>query len=66
MMFTLLFLDHKAPFRVTDNVDSKGGLTVKLPENMMFEVATYRSRKHSVEVLGTRIPRQLLAALENT
>uniref|UniRef100_A0A8D0MR46 Gasdermin pore forming domain-containing protein n=1 Tax=Sus scrofa TaxID=9823 RepID=A0A8D0MR46_PIG len=58
--------DHKAPFRVTDNVDSKGGLTVKLPENMMSEVATYRSRKHSVEVLGTRIPRQLLAALENT
>uniref|UniRef100_A0A8D0MUM5 Gasdermin pore forming domain-containing protein n=1 Tax=Sus scrofa TaxID=9823 RepID=A0A8D0MUM5_PIG len=58
--------DHKAPFRVTDNVDSKGGLTVKLPENMMSEVATYRSRKHSVEVLGSRTPRQLLAALENT
>ena len=66
MMFTLLFLDHKAPFRVTDNVDSKGGLTVKLPENMMFEVATYRSRKCNAEVSGSRTPRQLLAALENT
>uniref|UniRef100_A0A8D1NPI9 Gasdermin pore forming domain-containing protein n=1 Tax=Sus scrofa TaxID=9823 RepID=A0A8D1NPI9_PIG len=58
--------DHKAPFRVTDNVDSKGGLTVKLPENMMFEVATYRSRKCNAEVSGSRTPRQLLAALENT
>uniref|UniRef100_A0A8D0WQY2 Gasdermin pore forming domain-containing protein n=1 Tax=Sus scrofa TaxID=9823 RepID=A0A8D0WQY2_PIG len=52
--------DHKAPFRVTDNVDSKGGLTVKLPENMMFEVATYREwASHSPLTPSRKLKRKL-------
>ncbi|XP_058416874.1 gasdermin-B isoform X1 [Diceros bicornis minor] len=59
------FQGQKAEFQVTDMVDSKGMLTVKLPKEITIAGAFQGSQEQRIEILATQISPQYLDSLEN-